>query len=65
MHPLQCHSLLLQRRQSLVNSGLLSRPVRPFHKTPPVQMGRRAAKIAGRKNKADAVKAKVSGGLLG
>lgn len=36
-------------------------PARPYRFTPPVQMGRRSAKIAGRKGKADAKKAKVYG----
>jgi transcriptional/translational regulatory protein YebC/TACO1 len=34
---------------------------RPFRGTPPCQMGRRAAKIANRKGKADAIKAKLYG----
>ena len=34
---------------------------RPFRGTPPCQMGRRAAKIANRKGKADAIKAKTLG----
>jgi transcriptional/translational regulatory protein YebC/TACO1 len=36
-------------------------PSRQFRGTPPVQMGRRAAKIANRKGKADAIKAKLYG----
>jgi len=36
-------------------------PHRPFRGTQPVEMGRRAAKIANRKGKADAVKAKLYG----
>lgn len=36
-------------------------PSRPYRYTPPVQMGRRSAKIALRKGKADAKKAKVYG----
>ncbi|KIZ07597.1 hypothetical protein MNEG_0344 [Monoraphidium neglectum] len=58
------------RLGSSVCSGFIARvpmvcapmaPSRPYRYTPPVQMGRRSAKIALRKGKADAKKAKVYG----
>eukprot|EP00879_Flechtneria_rotunda_P025346 GHRR01026925.1.p1 GENE.GHRR01026925.1~~GHRR01026925.1.p1 ORF type:complete len:223 (+),score=46.46 GHRR01026925.1:320-988(+) len=61
-------------KSSLIKGGFLApnrsidlllphtlQPARPFRHTPPVQMGRRSAKIALRKGKADAKKAKSYG----